>query len=180
MRWLRKISIGGERSRLPAAAVCALIFAATPLLGGCGGGDDELSLDDYFERVDALDAARAMKLDRLNEELEALDRNDVRGGIGLLEQQTDVREEFTDELDELDPPPDVASLHDETVTSQRASVAAYRDYVEDAQDAQSVIELVTLFKDVDFDAINGAIERCQKLEEFAIAREINVDLECQS
>jgi hypothetical protein len=164
------------KQRLLAFLIIALLTSS--VWQGCGDEEEPLTVDEYFARLAELDEAHAQEMARLDEELSRLATNDVQGGVDVLERQTELRAQFADALDRLAPPEEARVLHDGTVARLRAAVDAYRDYAEKARDAKSIIEMLTLFKDVDFDAINGAIAKCQELEQFAQQHAITIDLSC--
>jgi hypothetical protein len=161
-------------------AVSLLVIAVSFVLAltACTGGD-QLSLEEYFERVDELDQTRADEIDRLNDELDALPLNDVSGGLEILQRQTDAREAFADGLDELDEPDEIQGLHQGAVNAWRRAVEEFRGFAEENQDAQTVLELLTGFAGVDFEAISAALDQCNELEAYATRNGISVDLSCQ-
>jgi hypothetical protein len=152
-------------------------FALACLVAACDGGE-QLSVEEYFARVDALDEARAREMRELQIELESLAPNDAQGGLDVLTRQTDAREAFVDGLDDLDEPDEVQGLHEGAVSTLRRAVEAFRAYIEDNQDAQNVFDLLTGFAGVDFDAINAAYEQCKELEGAAGREGITIELSC--
>jgi hypothetical protein len=166
--------LGGPWVRWVIAGSC---LALAWFAGGCDDGD-ELTIEEYFARVDALDDTRATEIRQLNMELESLAPNDAQGGLDVLTRQTDARAEFVEGLDDLHPPDDVGGLHEGAVTTLRRAVAAYRAYIEDNQDAQSVFDLLAGFAGVDFEAINAAYEQCRDLEQAAVRNGVTIELSC--
>ena len=158
--------------------VCVALGALAALCAACSGGD-ELSLDEYFARVDKLDEARSIEMARLSDELEQLGTNDVAGGISVLERQTDAREEFVDGLDDLEEPDEIGGLHQCAVTALRRAVEVFREYIENNRDAANVFDLLAGFAGVDFDAISAAVEQCEELERAAVRENIQIELDCE-
>lgn len=157
---------------------CVILGALAALTAACSGGG-ELTLEDYFARVDELDQRRSDELGRLDEELGELAPNDVEGGLRVLDQQTDAREEFAEGLDDLDAPDDVSGLHEGAVSAHHRAVEVFREFVENNRDATTVIELLQGFAGVDFEAISAAVEQCEELERAALRENIEIALDCE-
>lgn len=119
--------------RVVAASACLLL-----MLAGCGGGEPTLA--DYAKEVEALTTAMYDATDPLAAELEALDApsaNDLQHAYRGLAGAFRV---FSDGLDEIEPPADIAEMHDvllvmaDRLTSTNEALSAKVDEYEDGDD----------------------------------------------
>jgi hypothetical protein len=168
--------------------IAALLLALGSIAAGCGG-DDELTLEEYFQRLDTLGDDLDDELDRLGEEfdetfVEAESEEEVmRAFRDFLDPQPALFEEFVAELESIDPPPKVEDAHDEMVAIQAEGLEMLEDLNEHAQAAESASDVEELEAELEtpaFTAISDRTERvCFELEAIADANDIDVDLECE-
>jgi hypothetical protein len=161
-----------------------LSIAILAFLGGwagiaCGdGGGGELTLEEFFAEVQALDD----ELEERSNELDAQfdEEGTVEQAIDLLEQQGDLIDEFIDGIEDLNPPDEAADLQDEAVSAGREAAQAFQDILDSAADAASLDELFALF---DTAETNPAFERfdevCLDAEALAADNGISVDFSCE-
>ncbi len=172
---------------LIAAALLALVAACGG--GGGGGGGDELTLEEYFQRMDVLGDDLEDEIDRLGEEFEE--------AIEGAETEEDVIEPFRDffdrlrarfedfvvDLDSIDPPSEVEDAHNEIVAVQAEGLELLEDLDERAQRAESASDFEELSAELDGPVFTDVSDRgeqaCFALEAIADENGIDVDLECE-
>ncbi|MDZ4278248.1 MAG: hypothetical protein U1B78_03820 [Dehalococcoidia bacterium] len=181
-----------------------LVLAVGALAAACGGGDgggdgdgEELTLEEYFDELEALFADGDERAEELDDQI-AGDLDDAEDD----EQEADAYRQFIDDvvgfnedlledLDRLGPPEEVADEHEAFVENVEGFGELFRDIAEDAEDADSgrdVEELLdehdlvadTLFDDGGFQAVvQGDLTFvCGELQDIADEEEIDVDLGC--
>jgi len=164
------------------ALLVVAMFALGVVASACDGdgGDDELTLEEFFQELQALDDELEAQFAELEEPFEALgEDSSVDEAADILQQQADLIQDFVDRLDDLNPPDEAADLLDEAVSAGRAAADAFQNAIDDARDAESLDELFGVFETGDIDA---AFERfdegCLDAEQLAADNDITVDLNC--
>lgn len=166
----------------------ALLLALGTIAAACGDGN-ELTLEQYFQRIDALGNDLDEELNRLNEEFEETveeaesEEKVVDAFRNFLDPQPRLFEDFVGELESIALPSEVEDAHNEMVAIQAEGLELLEDLNERAQrfeSASDVEELVAELEGPAFTAIGDQTEQaCFALEAIADANGINVDLECQ-
>lgn len=168
----------------PLALIAALLLAFVVIAAACGSGDDDgdsLTNGQYFERLETLAGRfddRGTELeegfditsDTSDDELIELSRDFLGGGLAVLQ-------DFIDDLDDLNPPAEVADAHNTAVDAGKAVIAALEDVVDRVDDVRSAADLEALFEDVVADSESFS-EGCFALQEIADDIGISVDLQC--
>lgn len=97
----------GDRmaSRMP---VLVMMLCPLLLLSACGG---EMSLTEYVDRLNALEAEASARAERLRSSGESADLTPQDLATGL-ELSREIRETVQDAADDIDPPSQVEDLHD--------------------------------------------------------------------
>ena len=176
------------------------IFAAltaAPLMAGalssCGDGDEQLSLEEYFTRLDKLsDAAYERYVDLAEgpafEEDDPLDekraslRNRYQTGL-------EIHEEALRSVEELNAPPEARDAHNDLLAGMRGVLPALQEFsrraaeVESQSDLEEFISILESEDEVESDPeAEAAYERqkaaCDELQR--IAEDNNIDVELQS
>lgn len=158
--------------------VSALVLGT--LAAACDG-DDGLTLEEYFQQVEALD-------DELDERFEALE---LREEVASQEEQVllfqdffaaviPILAEFVDAIDDLDPPAEVEDAHEEVVDSGREFVADAEELTNELADVGSSSELEEVFDDPEYEAASDRfLQACFALQDIADANGIDVVLTCR-
>jgi hypothetical protein len=155
-----------------AGAAISLGFAVV----ACGGGGGSLSLDEYFQKVDALDQESADRTDELDRDFESAE--DVDEARDLIAELIAVSDDFRDGLAGLDAPDEAADAQAKALEGFDAFIAELTAALEDAGDATTVDDLYEALLSIDEAGINQATEACLELEEIASENGIDVDLDC--
>ncbi len=160
--------------------VAGLALAVAGLAMGCsddGGG--ELSIEDYFEKLEALDDEQQAASDELDKELDDLgDDVSTDAFADTFEKQVKLLETFADDVDDLDPPAEVKDAHDRVVSGLRGARDQFDTIIETIRDADSVDEAFNSLDDAAFSEIEKATEACRELETIAADHNIEVDFDC--
>ena len=166
-----------ERIRMAAAGIAAVAL----VMGAAACGDDgskTLTLEEYFQKVEQLDAEQQEATDKLDPAFEQLAPDDVEGARDLFDQQLEVLDNFVDEMDKLNPPEEVRETHDEALALFREFRAAFDDALDQAEDAETIEDMFAGFDEADFAKIEEANQKCRDLEQIAADNGIEVDLDC--
>lgn len=162
--------------------VCVLapLAAFGAFAAACGGGSDQLTMEEFFTRVQTLD-------DQFSEDGDALDArfNDltadssVEDATDLFNDQIDLIDAFVEDLADLNAPPEAQAVQDEAVTAGREVVQAFRDALDEASDAETIDDFAVIFNS---DELNTTFDRfdqaCVAAETMAIDNGITVDYSC--
>ena len=152
--------------------VFPLLLAFVAALSAACGGDDALSDEEYFQKMDELDK----ETDRRFEE-EVFTSEDLTVGEGV-EPFVRLARDVADQADELKPPDDAKDAHEEVV----ASVRDFADKLDAAsKDADQEAALSGLFED-DVAGVSAAEARLNAafcdLQDLADAKNIDADVGC--
>lgn len=169
-----------SRSLLIAGLLLGVAAAA------CGGGGDggavELSLEQYFERVASLTADLEERTASLDQQLEQEFESDVAEIEAVRDAFATVLPifgDFIDDLDELNPPEEVADLHGELVAGFADLVDGFEDLIDQLVNIESAAEFSALLFDPD-SGFGSAIEQleavCLELQSIADDNGIEADL----
>lgn len=161
-----------------------VLFGAVAAACDGDGGDGELTLEEFFQRVQELDDQFEAGSDALDAQFDEFDQLSEEDALertpGLLQQQADLVEEFVDGLDALEVPDEAAELQDEAVSAGRDVVTAFNDLLDDVEVAETFDALFGIFED---EAFLAAVERfeqaCLDAEELAADNGITVELNCE-
>ena len=171
--------------------VGALLLALSAVAGACGGsgGGGELTLEEYFQRIDVLGNDFEDDINRLTDEFEEA-AQEVRTEEQLIEPFRDffdrlgaLTEDFIADLESIDPPSEVEDAHNEIVAAQAEGLELLEELNERAQRVVSISDMEELsaeFEGPVFTDISDRSEQaCFALEAIADDNGIDVDLECE-
>jgi hypothetical protein len=177
-----------KRRFAPLALIAVLLLAFGAFAAACGddgnGGGGELTLEEYFERLDAI-------MEDTNSQMDALEDPEERDLASEEEQLEAIRDFYFDanlaiikggfdEIEGLDPPAEVEDAHDALLAAGGDTVAAYEDVGSQLAEAESLADLQELFDDGGFEAASERFEQaCLELRGIADENEIDLDLVCQ-
>jgi hypothetical protein len=174
---------GGLKSRpagLPTAVAALLALVAF----ACNGGG-ELSLEEYFQRVDKIGEQASLRSSTRttgppaenagDEEIAAYARSSLAESSTIMR---DVRDSFN----KLKPPSRVKKPHDQFVDALDTTADAVDKVADELPDTLTVTDLRTLGVVLDTPELNEASDQldraCKELQAVADEDEIDVDLQC--
>jgi hypothetical protein len=162
------------------AAAAITMIAMTAACNGGGGG--AMSLDEYFRELESIEAEAERETDELDspfdEDDTSLDARKQRIADGFVEFRR-IFEDYQAQFDELDPPDEVADLHEDYDDVQDEFMEQFTLYIEGFADAESNEAFDEAAESTLADAeLERAAEICDDLENVAEENEIEVDLRC--
>ena len=171
---------------LPAALL--LTFAA--LIAGCGGGADALTLDEYFQQFEAIDADVDAQIeaafadypeDVSDEEFFADDAN-LPFFKDLIAAFPRITRDSLDRVKNLEPPSEVEDAHNDLVAALENLLITFEEAAEVLGAAETMAEAFELNAEVE-PSIDAATARfdtaCLALVVIASTNGIAVDLSCE-
>jgi hypothetical protein len=137
-------------------------------------------LEEYFQGLDAAENDLRSGADSADEALTALnDSTPPDEVIAAFEDAQAVVDEFAADLEALDPPPETAVAHEETVAAWQAVsgiISDAIDLVEGGGTLQEAADVLTSQEATEVDAATDAL--CSALQQIATDNGIDVDLGC--
>ena len=161
---------------LAAVAVGAVALGAM----ACNDDKESLTLEEYFQQVDALDNSSTERIDAVFNGI--TDEGDVQQFRDAFKAFAPILEEVADELDDLNPPDEAKDEHD-------AAAKALKDFASKATevaggvddiDASTPDEFFTKVNEQGFtEASDAFAAACMDLQKLADDNSIAVDLDCE-
>jgi hypothetical protein len=161
---------------VPLALIAVLVLAFGAIVAACDG-DDALTLEEFFQRLEQVADEFEADSAPLEEELGQLtEESSPDEALDIIRRQADLIEDFVDELDDLSPPDEAADLMDEVVSAGRDVVQALRDGIDDAEGAESIEEAFANFET--WEVSTRFDQTCLDVEQLAADNGITIDLDC--
>lgn len=164
---------------LLAIVLLAGLLSIGMVAGGCIvglGGGGTVSLDEYFTQLDKhqddFDAALA---EGPQEDPQTVDEAEEQ-----FTAVTDTFADFANNLEDMDPPAEVADAHDATVAGLQDWVEVLNSAADDLASAETVDDALVLLNDLDATSLDAALEGCRDLQQIANDNSIDVDLACDA
>ena len=168
--------------------VGALLLVLSTVAGACGG-DGELTLEEYFQRMDVLGNDLEDESNRLGEEFEeAIEGAETEEEViepfrDFFDRLAALFGDFVSEVESIDPPSEVEDAHNEIVAVQAEGLELLEDLDERAQRAESASDFEELSAELEGPVFTDVSDRseqaCFALEAIADDNGIDVDLECE-
>jgi hypothetical protein len=164
------------------AVAGALLSLAVVVAVSCGG--DGVTLEEYFEELQAITDDAAERDEALDEEFDALGAaaSEAAALAELQELFRRLADIFGDSLSAVravEAPTEVADLHEEFISGLAEVAAAVDRFAGLIGDAESEAEVDGVIDSFQFDEPAARFERaCIRMEGVAQANGIEVDLEC--
>ena len=167
------------------APIAALLLAFGAFAAGCGG-EESLTLEQYFQQIIALtataDEGYAEFEDAFDAELDAAVSEEER--LAAFEDFfKEIQPIFTtsvDGLNDLTPPAAVEELHKKYSDASAEFLASFEEVFNGFGDLGPAAGLESLFEDTDLDQAGVRfVATCAALQDFADKDEIDIDLDCE-
>ena len=168
--------------------VGALLLALSAMAGACGG-DGQITLEEYFQRIDVLGDNFEDDTNRLADEFEeaaqevATEEQLIEPFRAFFDRLGALTEDFVADIESIDPPSEVEDAHNEIVAAQAEGLELLEELNERAQRVVSISDMEELsaeFEGPVFTDISDRSEQaCFALEAIADDNGIDVDLECE-
>ncbi len=171
---------------LTLALITTLLLALGVAAAACGGGGGgALTIEEYFQQLQALNDAT----DEHSEELEeAFDADFLAAGSeeGVLQAfenfftgSLPIFEDFIEGMEDLNPPAAVEDAHNQSVEGSVELLAVVQNVLAGLDDVDSTTDLEALFEEEGFFTAGERLDAvCFDLQEIADENEIDVDLDC--
>jgi len=165
------------RANLVTAFVLAICLAA---VSACGGGEEELKLDEYLPRFDRIGDDAQTRAERLWSEGVG---QDIEASRDYFDGLVDIFEQTLNDLKNLQPPAEARDAHDEFVVGLAEALALWDNFSDQLGDVESPSEMEALFAELRDDPALGAVtwrmyDACLELQAIADENGIDVDLGC--
>jgi hypothetical protein len=166
---------------MKALAIAGLLLAGAAGVSACSdddGGGNELTLEEYFEKLEAASDTFTEETDAIAEDLsDTEDLDEIRDGFGKLPALVD---DFVGEMEDLNPPEEAQDAHDAAVEAGGEFRDAVDGVLEELEDVDAVEELSEV---LDGDEVTSADEAfsaaCRDLQDLADDNDIDVNLDCE-
>lgn len=164
-------------TRIAAVGAIALLTAVAGW--ACNDDGDDLTLEEYFQRVDEIDNDSNQRIDAVFNGI--TDENDVEQFRAAFKEFAPLLQDAADDFDGIDPPGDAEAEHNTMADALNDFAAKANDIADDADD----IEASTpdeFFAAVDEQGFTEAEEKfdtaCQDLLQVAADNSIQVEIDC--
>ncbi len=168
--------------------VTALLAAVASFATACGGGGgDELTLDEYFQQLQAIGDDLEEQGNALEAEIEGAftAETSAEEAIAALEafltEGVEVFQEALAEIEDMNPPSEAKDAHDRFVESARTRVDLIENLAESVGEAETLEDLqqvITDLADVQLEEETRLQEACHSLEQIASDKGLQLDLNC--
>ncbi len=168
----------------------ALLLGLVALSAACGDGGEALSLEEYFQRLDAIQEDVDARFEEQGDDEDPFDpdaplEERVDALTGGLQDSKAILEDAVEAVQGLDPPAEVEDAHDEFVAALLGFLPSFDDFRDRAADVESESDLEELFSSLDEGSqeFQEAGERldaaCLAIQAIADQNNIAVDLNCE-
>jgi hypothetical protein len=165
-------------------AVVLAVVAGSLLLAACGNGEEEVDVDEYFQRLDEIEGGIKTGIGALRKESEGPIGEDVEATRAYVDGYQDVIGQALNDMKELQPPAEAGDAHDEFVGALSNMLPLWEDLGERLADVESPSEVQEVL------VASGAeppwqttaqrfTNACRELQGIADEKGIDVDLDCQ-
>ena len=175
------MSLAVIRSIARVALVAVMVILVGALAAACGDGGGELTLEEFFRELEAIDDEFEAEAAALEPQFQVLTADTtVAEVLPLLRAQSDLIEGFVDEIEDLKAPEEAQAIQDEAVIAGREVVETFDGLMEGAENVGTLEELITIFdEDAAFTAADDRFtQACLDAEQLAADNSITVDLNC--
>ena len=165
------------------ALIAALFLTLGAFAAGCGR-EDSLTLEEYFQQLDALTAAAEERAVEFEEAFDAqmdaaASEEDVLAVFeDALRNAQPIFTTFVDGLNDLNPPAAVEELHNEFADASAELAASLEEVLNEFGDQDFAADL-NLFEESSLSQAGDRFDKtCAALQDFADENEIDVDIVC--
>lgn len=174
----------GMKRRLTSLFVAALPLGLV-IVGACGGSADTLTLEEYFERLDAVLEAGDGEAETLNAQFvetsdaAQTDEESQDAFRNFFAGTEEVFQQVISGLQSIEPPPTVKEAHDEYVAIEVEALDFFSANIEPAEGTSSLLAIMEeLQGPAAAEIIARKAEGCLALQAIADDSGITIDLEC--
>ena len=157
-------------------SVAILLLTFGTVLAACGGDDDELTLEEYFQRFQAIGDDADERLEALHKDGDnefASEEEELQAYRDFVDAGAQIQRDFVDALDDIEPPPEVEDPHNQLVD-------ALPELLDLLQDLVAAVESVFELQEPPDPELEAAQDRsdqaCFELQDIADANGIDVHI----
>jgi UDP-N-acetylglucosamine enolpyruvyl transferase len=169
--------------------IAALLLAVGAIAAACGGnGNGELTIEEYFEGLQAIADDVDERGQALESDFERLfdpatsESDSIEAAQNFFNGSASIFTDGISDLENLGPPPEVGDAHNEFVEAAKGIGDAFQDFAERAGDIESVADVQEMFAEFgtpEFAAVEQRFEAaCKALEGIASDSDIELDMNC--
>jgi hypothetical protein len=163
--------------------VALAVVAGSLLLTTCGGGGEELSLDEYFQQLDSIEEGIKTGTAALDEASAGVIGEDVEATRVYVDGYQGIVGEGIDNMKALDPPSEAGDAHDEFVAALSGMLPLWQDLSDQLKDIETTSEMQTLLMGTQAEepwttATQRFADACLDLQGIADEKGIDIDLDC--
>ena len=169
--------------------VMGLLLGVGAVAAACGNGEEELSLEEYFQKLQTISNDIKEREEGLDAQFEtAFDpetspETTIDIVESVLSQGASASREAFDDVDSLDPPSEVEDAHNEFLREGRGRTELLESLADQAAEVESLSGLEDVFAEFEDPEFETAAVRfddaCRALEQVAADNDIEVDLTCE-
>lgn len=174
---------------VPLALIAVMVLAFGAIAAACGdggdGGGDELTLEEYFQRLETIGQDYDDAGSALNQEMEAKfdaaapEDEQIALFRDFLDEALPLVSDFVNDLDDLSPPAAAADAHNDAVEAGQDLVGMFENVIVVADEATLFADAAALLDAPGFtEASDSFTNACLALQEIADDNGIDVDLRC--
>ena len=160
-----------------------LLAAMAAFAAACGGSGETLTLEEYFQRLDAVDNEADERGQAIEDEFpQAFE--EPKPTQEFINSLTALVRDFVDGLEQIDPPAQVEDAHNEAAAAGTDLAQVLEEAAPQLESVESASELEDVIGDVfaENSEFAAADERftnsCVALQQIADDNDIDVDLDC--
>jgi len=143
-----------------------------------GGGGSSLTLEEYFQEIDDLDAEFSQRSDEAFEDVSVEDPGSFRAA---MEEFPGIIGDFVAALEAIDPPEEVQDAHNDAIEAGRDVQSEFERILDETADAASIEDFITAGDNDDayVEANNRFETACLDLVQVAEDNDIETSLNCE-
>lgn len=169
-----------------ASAVAAAVLVVGGVLAGCGGdsGGEEITLQEFYQRLDEIFDGVDERFEALEEECRAADASEeaqIESARCFFATSAEVFDESLDGIRDLIPPTEAEDAHREYLASGAEVSRFVEEFLAGPTDVGSVTELDEFLADPELEQASERFDNaCYALQAVADENEVDIDLGCES
>ncbi len=158
-----------------------LLLLLSTIAAACGDGDEDLTLEEFFQQGDAIDDDFQQRFDRLSGEYPVPGLEIYQEYKAFFGEDADLFTDFIDELETLNPPPEAENAFNELLTAG-SELGEFRQELADVlEESESLAEADQVLSELPTEtrAIDERYwDACKSLRGLADANGIVTSFEC--
>jgi len=164
--------------------ILAIVAGSLLLAVACGDGEEEISLDEYFQQFDAIEEGMKTDTAALDEQSVGIIGEDVQATQDYVVGYHDIVEQGLNDVKALQAPSEVGDAQDEFAAALSNMISLWDDLSDRLADVETTSELqellVALQSETEWlEASQQFTDACRELQGIADENGIDVTLDCE-